>query len=304
MEEIYDVSKLCLGNFRESRQFPVSVQGVNQFSPFFKVVPAHHLHKPPTSDLESIASPYSITPPDFNWKKRTSYIDEVLVKARWHGPGRRFVRGDRDQLLRLLRRLGKQQADRLIHAPHLEHPFIHVLLLHAHPGAAQHQPLHPVRELRGQAVPNNPTVAQPSHAHLRHPLCLHDPGDAPRLERLAPLRAGRVGVAKEDEVGDVHVEVPGEVGCEVPPLPQRIGPHAMDEDQVRLRRLVGLGHPAVHGGALAEVRGSIFEASAGEREPEAASPRSGETETLAHRLQEQRTDTKLRLSRGGEECLV
>lgn len=106
--------------------------------------------------------------------------------------------------------------------------------------------------------------------------------DALGLEGLGAFGAGRVGVPEEDEVGDVDVEAAREGREDVVPLPHCVGPEAVEEEEVGLGVLGGLGGPPVHDGAVAEVRGGGFEACVGEGEAEAAVARGGEADARRH----------------------
>lgn len=88
-----------------------------------------------------------------------------------------------------------------------------------------------------------------------------------------------MGVTEEEEVRDVDVEAACEGRNEVVPLPDCVGTHAVDEEEVGLGVLVGFGGPAVHDGAVAEICGRGFEARVGEGEPVAPVTRGSEAET-------------------------
>lgn len=107
---------------------------------------------------------------------------------------------------------------------------------------------------------------------------LEEGRDALGLEGFRAVGAGRVGVSEEEEVRDVDVEAAREGRKEVVPLPHCVGPEAVDEEEVGLGVLVGLGGPAVHDGAIAEVRRHGFEARVGEGEAEAAVARGSEAD--------------------------
>lgn len=67
---------------------------------------------------------------------------------------------------------------------------------------------------------------------------------------------GGVGVAEEEEVGNVEVELGEEWGDEVVPLPHGIGAEAMDEKEGGFNWVQGFRNPGVDDGAVAEVGGS------------------------------------------------
>lgn len=159
------------------------------------------------------------------------YLNEIVEKARRH-IGRRLIKRDLHQLSHLRRPLRQQNAHRLLDTLHLKHSLLHILLLGANPGAAKHQLLNPLPILRGHAVGHEPAVADPGHEHSPpDAVGLHQAHDALRLERLGAFWPGRVGVAEEDEVGDVEVEAGGEWGDELVPLPHCVGADAMDEEE-------------------------------------------------------------------------
>lgn len=155
----------------------------------------------------------------------------------------------------MLRLLGQQNIHGLLHALHLKHPILHILFLRAHPGAAQHQPVYPLPKLRRHAVGHEAAVADAGDHHFLDSEGVHEGHDAACLENLRTFRAGGVGVAEEDEVGDVEVEAGGERGDEVVPLPHCVGADAMDEEEGGFGWGVVFGSPAVHDGAIAQIGG-------------------------------------------------
>lgn len=93
-----------------------------------------------------------------------TYVDEILDDARRHCPGG-LVEHQLQHALHLVVRHREEKLHRLVHAPDLEEPLLHVLILHAHSGAAQHYPLHPLQELRRQRIGHESTVADPRNTH-------------------------------------------------------------------------------------------------------------------------------------------
>lgn len=212
---------------------------------------------------------------------RGTHVDVISEET----SGRHFGRLDKRQAQKqpqLFRRLRQQNFGGLVNALHLEHSFSQVLLFEAHASAAQHHLLHALGELRGQAVGDEAAVADSDYAARPNAVGLEDGGHALGLEGLAAVGAGRVRVAEEEEVRDVDVEAAREWGQEVVPLPHCVGAEAVEEEEVGLGVFVDLGGPAVHDGALAQIRGGGFEARVGEGEAEAAVARGGETDTPRH----------------------
>lgn len=172
-------------------------------------------------------------------------MDEVQEEARGDAPGRLHER-ELHQLLQLLGALRQQNPDGVLQGRHREQALLEVLILQAHPGAAQHEPLDRIGELLGQAVDHEPAIAHPHHAGPGQPVYLHQPHQALGLERLGPFVPCRAGPPEEHEVRHVHVEVRGEVPDVVRELPHGIGAEAVDEEQRRPGGPVGLRDPAVH----------------------------------------------------------
>lgn len=212
---------------------------------------------------------------------RGTHVDVISEKA----SGRDF-RGlderEAQKLPQFFRRLRQQDFGSLVDALHLKQSFIQVLLFETHPSAAQHHLLHALRELRGEAVGDEAAVADPDYAACPNALGLEEGGHALGLEGLGAVGAGGVRVPEEEEVRDVDVEAARELGEEVVPLPHCVGAEAVEEDEVGPGVFVGLGGPAVHDGALAQIRGGGFEAGVGEGEAEAAVARGGEADTPRH----------------------
>lgn len=200
---------------------------------------------------------------------RNIYLNEIHKQARGDQPKRRRLeKSVLDQLPKLLRRLRHQNARSLVQIRYRKHAFQDVLLLQAHRGAAYHNPLHRLPVLGRQAVPHKPAIAQPQQAQPPHRVGLHDPHHALGLERLGPVRPGGGRLAEEEEIGDVDVEVGGDVAEEVNELPHRVDSEAVDEEEVALGRVWGLRNPAVHGGtAVFEVCDCGPEAGSGEGGP-------------------------------------
>lgn len=70
---------------------------------------------------------------------------------------------------------------------------------------------------------------------------------------LSPFGSGRVGVAEEQEVRDVDVELGNEWRDEVVVLPHCVGAEAMDEEEIGLVGFRVFGDPEVDdGGAVVE----------------------------------------------------
>jgi len=74
--------------------------------------------------------------------------------------------------------------------------------------------------------------------------------------------------------------VAGEVAHVFPVLPHGVGAEAVHENEAGLAWLLQLGHPAVHGGPLAEVRGDGAEPRGGEEVAVDPVPRGGEAEAF------------------------
>ena len=96
------------------------------------------------------------------------------------------------------------------------------------------------------------------------PMTLHEPHHARGLKGLGPLRAWREGLAEEEKVRHVDIEVRDEVAKVFPVLPHGIGAKTVNEKKGWLAWVGDLGHPAMHGGSAAEVDGGGAEAGGGE----------------------------------------
>lgn len=129
----------------------------------------------------------------------------------------------------MLRRLGQHEIGDRLH-PCLLHQLHVISLPPPHGGARDHHLLHPLPAHPSQIVGHEATVARPQHGEPLQAELLQHPGDGSRLEELRPLDGSGGGAAKEDEVGDVDVEVGGEGSDLVTPLPDGGGAEAVDED--------------------------------------------------------------------------
>ncbi|CAI0447831.1 unnamed protein product [Linum tenue] len=198
----------------------------------------------------------------------THRLDEIGEQARWKQTHRRRPeKSITHKLPQLIGTLRDQNLRRFLQIRNAEDPILfQILLLHTNPGAADHHSVHRVPELGRHAVAHEPAVAEPDDAELadRTGLPLQGPHQGPGLETLGPVGSGREGVAEEDEVGNVEVEVRDEVADDVPPLPESVGAEAVDEEEVGLCRVGRFGYPAVDYGAVLEVRDGGSEPRGGE----------------------------------------
>lgn len=88
--------------------------------------------------------------------------------------------------------------------------------------------------------------------------------DGASLKCLGAIGKGCVGFPKEDQIGDIDVEMGDEWADEFVPLPHCVCSHAMDQNQIGLSLFGGFGDPAVHDGAVAEIGGGGFKTHSGE----------------------------------------
>lgn len=135
----------------------------------------------------------------------------------------------------------------------LKQTFFQIPLLQAHSGAAYHHFFYGLIKLGRHTIPDETTIAQSDQTDLLHRLGFHDSHQALSLKGLGPLGSSGVGVAEEEEIWDVDIEVWDQVRDEVAPLPQCVGPEAMDEEQIGSGFFTGLRDPTVDDGAVAEI---------------------------------------------------
>lgn len=115
-----------------------------------------------------------------------------------------------------------------------------------------------------------------------HAVSVHGPHDALGLEGLGAIGSGGVGIAEEDQIGNVDVEFGAERGDEFVPLPHCVGADAVDEEEGGFVGFVGFGVPEMDERAVAEIGGGGLETGVAEGVPVQPILQGRQANTLDH----------------------